>query len=203
MCRLKDVDNSDGKLVLAFEWMDKDLKKYMDSAPGGISMPLIKSYLYQLLRGMDYCHGRGVMHRDLKPQNLLVDRKGVLKIADFGLARAFMLPMRAYTHEVCAGSQSRASCPLLRAPPTPLQVVTLWYRAPEILLGQRAYAPAVDMWSIGAIFVEMVNRVALWPGDSEIDTIFKIFRWVGLRSTRLVSHRAHTLGLLQVSGVPG
>ena len=59
-----------------------------------------QSYLYQLLRGMDYCHGRGVMHRDLKPQNLLVDRKGVLKLADFGLARAFMLPVRSYTHEV-------------------------------------------------------------------------------------------------------
>jgi len=63
-------------------------------------MPLLQSYLYQLLRGMDYCHGRGVMHRDLKPQNLLVDRKGVLKLADFGLARAFMLPVRSYTHEV-------------------------------------------------------------------------------------------------------
>jgi len=57
-------------------------------------------FLYQLLRGMDYCHQRGIMHRDLKPQNLLVDRKNILKLADFGLARAFMIPMRSYTHEV-------------------------------------------------------------------------------------------------------
>lgn len=94
--------------------------------------------------------------QDLKPQNLLVDRKGTLKLADFGLARAFMIPVRSYTHEV----------------------VTLWYRAPEILLGQRTYAPAVDMWSIGTIFVEMVNRKPLWPGDSEIDELFRIFKCV-------------------------
>ena len=120
-------------------------------------MGTIKSLLFQLLKGMDFCHSLGVMHRDLKPQNLLVDRAGVLKLADFGLARAFMIPLRAYTHEV----------------------VTLWYRAPEILLGQRKYSPGVDMWSIGTIFVEMVNRRALWPGDSEIDELFRIFRTLG------------------------
>ena len=92
------------------------------------------------------------------PLNLLKrSRKGTLKLADFGLARAFMIPVRSYTHEV----------------------VTLWYRAPEILLGQRTYAPAVDIWSIGTIFVEMVNRRPLWPGDSEIDELFRIFKSLG------------------------
>lgn len=113
--------------------------------------------MYQLLKGMDFCHARGIMHRDLKPQNLLVDRKGTLKLADFGLARAFMIPVRTYTHEV----------------------VTLWYRAPEILLGQKTYSPAVDMWSIGAIFAELVSRRPLWPGDSEIDELYRIFRTLG------------------------
>ena len=79
------------------------------------------------------------------------------KIADFGLARAFCIPLRSYTHEV----------------------VTLWYRAPEILLGQRKYGLAVDMWSVGTIFAEMVNFSPLWPGDSEIDEIFRIFRSLG------------------------
>lgn len=151
------MEHQDGKLFLVFEWLDKDLKKHMDSlVPGAIPTRDVKSFMYQLLQGMDYCHARGIMHRDLKPQNLLVDKRGVLKLADFGLARAFMIPLRAYTHEV----------------------VTLWYRAPEILLGQRTYAPPVDMWSIGCIFAELVNRKPLWPGDSEIDEIFRIFRCV-------------------------
>jgi len=159
---LKDVEHSGGRLHLVFEWVDKDLKGYMDKLKRKpvlemMDMKLVKSYMYQLLRGMDFCHRRGIMHRDMKPQNLLVSKDGVLKIADFGLSRAFMIPVRAYTHEV----------------------VTLWYRAPEILLGQKAYAPAVDMWSIGAIFAEMVNRHPLWPADCEFDELSRIFRTLG------------------------
>lgn len=155
---LIDVEHSDGKLYLVFEWMDKDLKKYMDSiGPGGLELPLAKSYLHQMLLGMEYCHSHGIMHRDMKPQNLLVDKTGNLKLADFGLARAFMVPIRTYTHEV----------------------VTLWYRAPEILLGQIQYSPAVDVWSIGAIFAEMITHKPLWPGDCEIDELYRIFRTLG------------------------
>lgn len=155
--KLRDVEHSEGRLYLVFEWVDRDLKKYMEAVGGALHPQTIKSFMYQLLLGMDVCHVRGIMHRDLKPQNLLVDRKNCLKLADFGLARAFMIPIRAYTHEV----------------------VTLWYRAPEILLGQKTYAPAVDMWSIGCIFAELVTRRPLWPGDSEIDELFRIFRTMG------------------------
>ena len=98
-----------------------------------------------------------MLHRDLKPQNLLINREGELKLADFGLARAFCPPIRPLTHEV----------------------VTLWYRPPEILLGSQTYAPPVDVWAIGAIFVEMVTKRPLFPGDSEIDQLFKIFRQLG------------------------
>lgn len=156
--KLLDVEHSEHRLYLVFEWLDQDLKKYMDSrGPQGMSQALVKSYMYQLTRGMHFCHQRGIMHRDLKPQNLLINRNGVLKIADFGLARAFQIPIRTYTHEV----------------------VTLWYRAPEILLGQRQYACPVDMWSIGVIFAEMLKNKALWPGDSEIDELYRIFRMLG------------------------
>eukprot|EP00232_Nephroselmis_pyriformis_P019008 CAMPEP_0182893668 /NCGR_PEP_ID=MMETSP0034_2-20130328/24611_1 /TAXON_ID=156128 /ORGANISM="Nephroselmis pyriformis, Strain CCMP717" /LENGTH=297 /DNA_ID=CAMNT_0025027425 /DNA_START=223 /DNA_END=1116 /DNA_ORIENTATION=- len=156
---LKDVVNSEKKLYLVFEFIELDLKKYMDSLQSQvIPADAVKSYMYQMLRGIAYCHSHRVLHRDLKPQNLLIDRGSTaLKLADFGLARAFGIPVRTYTHEV----------------------VTLWYRAPEILLGAKHYSTPVDMWSVGCIFAEMVNHRPLFPGDSEIDELFKIFRTLG------------------------
>lgn len=155
---LKDVVHQDSKLYLVFEFLDQDLKRYMDLIGKKAMNPmLIKSYLQQLLLGMAFCHAHRVLHRDLKPQNLLIDRAGTLKIADFGLARAFGVPVRTYTHEV----------------------VTLWYRAPEVLLGGKQYSTPVDIWSIGCIFAEMVTRTPLFPGDSEIDQLFRVFRLLG------------------------
>eukprot|EP00177_Eucheuma_denticulatum_P005802 GFKZ01010589.1.p1 GENE.GFKZ01010589.1~~GFKZ01010589.1.p1 ORF type:complete len:308 (-),score=44.74 GFKZ01010589.1:3552-4475(-) len=152
----KDVVHADKKLYLVFEYLDQDLKRFMDSVTS-LRPALVKSYLFQLINGIAYCHSKRVLHRDLKPQNLLIDRTGKLKLADFGLARAFGIPVRHYTHEV----------------------VTLWYRAPEILLGSRKYSTPVDIWSIGCIFAEMVMRQPLFPGDSEIDQLHKIFLALG------------------------
>jgi cyclin-dependent kinase len=112
----------------------------------------------QVLEGLAHCHANRVFHRDLKPHNLLIDTDGNIKLADFGLARAFSQARQHYTHEV----------------------VTLWYRAPEILLGKSDYSLAVDMWSVGCIFSEMVmgGRVLL-AGTSEIEQLFKIFHLLG------------------------
>uniref|UniRef100_A0A7R9UGM7 Cyclin-dependent kinase 2 homolog n=1 Tax=Pinguiococcus pyrenoidosus TaxID=172671 RepID=A0A7R9UGM7_9STRA len=154
---LKDCVQDDGKLYLVFEFVDKDLKKYMESTGAPLDPELVKSYTYQICRGLTFCHSRGVMHRDLKPQNLLVSKDGKLKIADFGLARAFCPPIRPLTHEV----------------------VTLWYRPPEILLGCQTYAPPVDVWAVGAILAECTTKRPFLPGDSEIDELFKIFRIFG------------------------
>ena len=161
--QLLDVIHADQNLFLVFEYLDMDLKKHMDDFSSnnddwpGLPENLSKSYLRQLLDGIAYCHENRVLHRDLKPQNLLIDNKGCIKLADFGLARAFGLPMRAYTHEV----------------------ITLWYRSPEILLGSKSYDMAVDVWSLGCIFSEMLTKHPLFPGDSEIDQLFRIFRTLG------------------------
>ncbi|RUS90729.1 hypothetical protein EGW08_001533 [Elysia chlorotica] len=153
---LEDVLMQEHKLYLVFEFLSMDLKKYLDTIPSGKLMDpmLVKSYLHQIVEGILFCHMRRVLHRDLKPQNLLINDSGVIKLADFGLARAFGIPVRVYTHEV----------------------VTLWYRAPEILLGSQRYAVPADIWSIGCIFAEMVTKRPLFHGDSEIDQIFRIFR---------------------------
>merc|ERR1719445_2335710 len=154
--RLQDVIMQESRLYLIFEFLTMDLKKYLDTIPQKefCDPNLVKSYTYQILQAMLFCHQRRVLHRDLKPQNLLIDQQGAIKLADFGLARAFGIPVRVYTHEV----------------------VTLWYRAPEILLGSQKYSCPIDIWSLGTIFAEMLNKKPLFQGDSEIDQLFRIFR---------------------------
>jgi serine/threonine protein kinase len=154
---LKEVINSRGNLVLVFEYMEKDLQKLLDCQRKPMDQMLIKSYTYQLLAGLCFCHCHRIVHRDLKPQNLLLNRQGLIKLGDFGLARAFTIPLRQYTHEV----------------------ITLWYRPPEILLGSELYSIGVDVWSVGCIFAEMFAGQPLFPGDSDIDQLFRVFKMLG------------------------
>merc|ERR1712176_1090382 len=156
--KLIDVSLEEEQLFLIFEYLSMDLKHFLDSKKREktkLTPDMVKSYTYQILQAMCYCHSRRVLHRDLKPQNLLLDpEKNIIKLADFGLGRAFNVPVRVYTHEV----------------------VTLWYRAPEVLLGSPKYSCPIDIWSLGTIFAEMCNRKPLFQGDSEIDQLFRIFR---------------------------
>jgi len=156
--RLMDVFCKPGELVLVFELCNTDLKKYMRSVSGKLQPAQVKDLARQLCKGVEFCHANRIMHRDLKPQNLLIDSSSMrLKIADFGLARAFSLPIPQYTHEV----------------------ITVWYRPLEILLGSKLYSIPVDIWGVGCIFAEMATGAPLFPGDSEIDTAFKIFQKLG------------------------
>ncbi|CAB3408091.1 unnamed protein product [Caenorhabditis bovis] len=150
--------DSDQKLYMVFEFIDRDLKLLLEMIePDRLPENYVRSFMWQLLSALSYCHLRRIVHRDLKPQNILVSDDGVVKIADFGLARSFSFPSRKYTHEV----------------------VTLWYRPPEIILGSQRYSTSLDMWSLGCIFAELASGQPLFNGESEISQLFKIFEIIG------------------------
>jgi len=157
--RLHDVIHTETKLILIFEFCEQDLKKYMDQHGdrGALDPATVRSFMFQLLKGTNFCHENQVLHRDLKPQNLLINRKGELKLGDFGLARAFGVPVNTFSNEV----------------------VTLWYRAPDVLLGSRTYSTSIDVWSCGCIFAEMISGVPLFRGKDTQDQLLHIMRILG------------------------
>jgi len=156
--KLVDVMHSIKKLTLVFEYIDTDLKKIIDKTEGkGLEASICKSYLYQILQGMRLIHKLKILHRDLKPQNILVTNDGIIKIADFGLSRGFGIPVKNYTHEV----------------------VTLWYRPPDVLIGNKNYYTSIDIWSIGCIFAEMLIGNVAFQGQNEDDQLERIMNMFG------------------------
>eukprot|EP00198_Chlamydomonas_reinhardtii_P004863 XP_001694199.1 cyclin dependent kinase [Chlamydomonas reinhardtii] len=151
-------NNFKGSIYMVFDYADFDLTGLMETTKYQFTEPQVKCILKQLLRGLAYCHSNGVLHRDLKASNILIDAKGVVKLADFGLARP-------YTAENEAGFTNR--------------VITLWYRPPELLLGANKYGGEVDMWSVGCIFAELLTGKPLFPGKDDLDQMDKIFHIMG------------------------
>lgn len=179
---LHDIIHTRETLTFVFEYVHTDLSQYMEkhgTGNGGLDPRNVKLFLFQLLRGLAYCHRRRVLHRDVKPQNLLISEIGELKLADFGLARAKSVPSHTYSNEV----------------------VTLWYRPPDVLLGSTEYSTSLDMWGVGCIFVEMLTGEPTFPGVrctyDQLDKIFKVLgtpteeTWPGV--THLPAYKAHRL----------
>jgi serine/threonine protein kinase len=158
---IKDLALSDKKIELCLEYCPLDLRKFIDAYKDDskvYNINTVKTIMYQILKGTDHLHAKKILHRDLKPQNILIDNLTLItKIADFGLSRVYSIPIRPYTKEV----------------------LTLWYRAPELMLGLNQYATGLDMWSNGCVFAELFLKRPLFPGDSEIDQLFKIFQVLG------------------------
>ncbi|KAK8957950.1 Cyclin-dependent kinase D-1 [Platanthera zijinensis] len=146
-----------GNLHLVFEFMESDLEAVIRDRNIVLSPGDIKSYLQMTLKGLAYCHKKWVLHRDMKPNNLLIAGDGQLKLADFGLARLFGSPDRRFTHQVFAR----------------------WYRAPELLFGTKQYGSGVDVWAAGCIFAELLLRRPFLQGSSDIDQLGKIFAAFG------------------------
>ncbi|XP_031268026.1 cyclin-dependent kinase G-2 isoform X1 [Pistacia vera] len=144
-------------IFMVMEYMEHDLKGLMEAMKQPFSQSEVKCLMLQLLEGVKYLHDNWVLHRDLKTSNLLLNNRGELKICDFGLARQYGSPLKPYTH----------------------LVVTLWYRAPELLLGGKQYSTAIDMWSLGCIMAEMLSKEPLFNGKTEFDQLDKIFRILG------------------------
>uniref|UniRef100_A0A914WFN9 Protein kinase domain-containing protein n=1 Tax=Plectus sambesii TaxID=2011161 RepID=A0A914WFN9_9BILA len=160
---LHDIIHDQHSFTFVFEYMQSDLSKYLELHPSGLHPHNTKLFLFQLLRGLAFCHEKKILHRDLKPQNLLINESGELKLADFGLARAKSVPSRTYSHEV----------------------VTLWYRPPDVLLGSTDYSTSLDMWGVGCIFAEMVTGSALFPGTKDVyDQLDRIFSVLGTPTER-------------------
>lgn len=146
-----------GNLHLVFEFMETDLEAVIRDRNILLSPADIKSYMHMTLKGLALCHQKWVLHRDMKPNNLLIAADGHLKLADFGLARIFGSPDRKFTHQVFAR----------------------WYRAPELLFGSKQYGPGVDIWAAGCIFAELLLRRPFLQGTSDIDQLGKIFAAFG------------------------
>ncbi|XP_073305257.1 probable serine/threonine-protein kinase At1g09600 [Primulina huaijiensis] len=147
-----------GSLYLVFEYMEHDLAGLLASPGVKFTEPQVKCYMQQMFRGLQHCHSRGVLHRDIKGSNLLVDNNGTLKIGDFGLA-TFLEP----------GQKQ----------PLTSRVVTLWYRAPELLLGATDYGAGIDLWSAGCILAELFAGKPIMPGRTEVEQMHKIFKLCG------------------------
>ncbi|KYN20777.1 PREDICTED: cyclin-dependent kinase 20-like [Trachymyrmex cornetzi] len=144
--------------IMVFEYMPTGLWEVLRDFEISLTLAQIKTYMKMLLEGIAYVHGKNIMHRDLKPANLLISEKGILKIADFGLSRLMWKDgTKPYSH----------------------QVATRWYRAPELLYGARYYTSAIDIWSIGCIFGEMLNTSPLFPGETDIEQLAIVLKYLG------------------------
>ncbi|KAK3018016.1 hypothetical protein RJ639_004736 [Escallonia herrerae] len=148
-------------IYLVFDFMQSDLSRIISRPDERLTEPQVKSYMQQLLSGLQHCHDRGILHRDIKGSNLLIDKNGMLKIADFGLANYY---------------NSEKKRPLTS------RVVTLWYRAPELLLNSTDYGIGIDLWSAGCLMAEMFAGRPIMPGRTEVEQLHKIFKLCGTPS---------------------
>ncbi|CAH1637910.1 unnamed protein product [Spodoptera littoralis] len=156
LVNLIEVFRRKRKLHLVFEYCDHTVLHELEKYPAGCPELLSKQIIWQTLQGVAYCHRHNCIHRDVKPENILLTSEGVVKLCDFGFAR-MISPGESYTD----------------------YVATRWYRAPELLVGDTMYSTPVDVWAIGCVFAELLSGEALWPGKSDLDQLYLIRKTLG------------------------
>ncbi|XP_043552287.1 cyclin-dependent kinase-like 4 isoform X2 [Chiloscyllium plagiosum] len=157
LVNLIEVFRRKRKLHLVLEYCDHTVLNELERYPRGLPETMVKNIMWQMLQAINFCHKRNCIHRDVKPENILITRQGVIKLCDFGFARILTGPGDDYTD----------------------YVATRWYRAPELLVGDTQYEAAVDIWAVGTVFAELVSGQALWHGKSDVDQIYLIIRTLG------------------------
>ncbi|XP_007886396.1 cyclin-dependent kinase-like 1 [Callorhinchus milii] len=157
LVNLIEVFRKKRKLHLVFEYCDHTVLNELDRYPRGVPEYLVKKITWQTLQGVNFCHKHNCIHRDVKPENILITKHGVIKLCDFGFARLLTGPGDYYTD----------------------YVATRWYRAPELLVGDTQYGPPVDVWAIGCVFAELLFGAPLWPGKSDVDQLYLIRKTFG------------------------
>ncbi|CAD1469781.1 unnamed protein product [Heterotrigona itama] len=150
------------RFYLVFEHLDHTLLDELEIVKHGLGREVSQRHIYQVLRGLSFCHSSNIMHRDIKPENVLVSPHGVVKLCDFGFARF-----------ISTGDESCTD-----------YVATRWYRAPELLVGDSRYGKAVDVWAVGCLYAEMVTGDPLFPGDSDVDQLYRITKVLGALCTK-------------------
>lgn len=179
--KVMDIFNHDSNINIVMQFMEMDLEKIIKAVRVPLTPGDVKQYMSMILEAVEYLHSNWVLHRDIKPGNLLVDKNGQLQLADFGLAKIYGSPDRDLSHQAC----------------------TLWYRAPEMLFGAKSYGTGADMWSVGCVFAELLSRKPFFPGDGEINQLQTILAvlgtpteedWPGLTSLPQYTKFAHTPG---------
>ncbi|KAJ8362571.1 hypothetical protein AAFF_G00367960 [Aldrovandia affinis] len=153
-----DFKKDKGAFYLVFEYMDHDLMGLLESGLVHFSQEHVRSFMRQLMEGLDYCHKKNFLHRDIKCSNILLNNSGHIKLADFGLARLY------------SSEESR---------PYTNKVITLWYRPPELLLGEERYSPAIDVWSCGCILGELFTKKPIFQANQELLQLELISRLCG------------------------
>ena len=161
---------SKGNFFLVFEYVEKNLLEVLEESPNGLSPKLIRSFVYQMCKAVAYLHKNNMIHRDVKPENLLIDEKLNLKLCDFGFARKVKL------------NKSNNNIDTMTD-----YVATRWYRSPELLLSGGIYGPEVDYWAIGCIMGELADGNAMFPGEDEVDQLDCIIKILGNLPESLVN----------------